>query len=82
MTRDQGYWIWPVDSAASRSRLRSWAIGASLCYAAGAVVLLLQAIYALPPVAAETGVALLALGVAGSVAVLGKVLVTRHRLIP
>jgi hypothetical protein len=72
-TQDSGLWLWPVDPAATNSGVSRLVAASLVLYALGTVLMLAV------PAAAHVGAVLLLLGVAGSVMVLGKVIMVRSR---
>jgi hypothetical protein len=73
MAHDSGLWTWPVDPAATRSGVAGLVTVSLVLYAIGTLLMLAV------PGAAHVGALLLLLGVAGSVMVLGKVVMVRSR---
>jgi hypothetical protein len=80
MAQDSGLWTWPADVAAARSRSDRLLVGSSALYAVGALGLMANLAVALPTLVVGAAVTAILLGVAGSVGVIGKIVVARTRM--
>lgn len=75
----RGFWTWQIDHAAAESTNNRLAVGSGAVYVIGALTMLFSLIASAPAWLTMTGGAMVLLGVAVSVGVVGKVLLQRYQ---